>query len=101
MNRSGDGVTCSSPKLFRHLTRDETELPKLSRDGAGVRERSHNQLNPMTAWTTNQIFAFGAVAVVLLGAANAIAAPAKAAPYTGLMEAHVVDPAARVQAFLR
>ena len=25
----------------------------------------------MTAWTTNQIFAFGAVAVVLLGAANA------------------------------
>ena len=55
----------------------------------------------MTAWTTNQIFAFGAVAVVLLGASNAIAAPAKAAPYTGLMEARLVDPAARVQAFLR
>ena len=55
----------------------------------------------MTAWTTDQILSFGAVAVVLLGAANAIAAPAKAAPYTGLMEAHVVDPAARVQAFQR
>ena len=55
----------------------------------------------MTAWTTNQIFAFGAVAVLLLGAANAIAAPAKAAPYTGLVEAHVVDTAARAQAFLR
>ena len=55
----------------------------------------------MTAWTTNQIFAFGAVAILLLGAANAIAAPAKAAPYNGLMEAQVVDPAARVQAFLR
>ena len=55
----------------------------------------------MTAWTTDQILSFGAVAVVLLGAANAIAAPAQAAPYTGLVEAHVVDPAARAQAFLR
>ena len=94
-------VTASSPELFRRLTRGVPERPKLSSDGAGVRERSHNQLNPMTAWTTNQIFAFGAVAVLLLGAANAIAAPAKAAPYNGLIEAQVVDPAARVQAFLR
>ena len=38
----------------------------------------------MTAWTTNQIFAFGAVAVLLLGAANAIAAPAKFRSATGL-----------------
>ena len=83
------------------LTKQQPGAHNSSGEGAGVRERSHNPLNPMTAWTTNQIFAFGAVAVVLLGAANAIAAPAKSAPYTGLMEAHVVDPAARVQAFLR
>ena len=55
----------------------------------------------MTTWNNDQIMAFGAVAVLLIGTANAIAAPAKAAPYTGLVEAHVVDPAARVQAFLR
>jgi hypothetical protein len=83
------------------LTKQQPGAHNSSGEGAGVRERSHNQLNPMTAWTTNQIFAFGAVAVLLLGAANAIAAPAKAAPYNGLMEAQVVDPAARVQAFLR
>ena len=55
----------------------------------------------MTAWNTNQILAFGAVAVLLLGAANAMANPAKPATYSGLTEAHVVDPATRVQAFLR
>ena len=55
----------------------------------------------MTAWNPNQILDVGAVAVLLLGAANAMANPAKPATYSGLTEAHVVDPAARVQAFLR
>ena len=80
------------------LTKQQPRAHNNSRDGAGVRERSHNPLYPMTAWNTNQILAFGAVAVLLLGAANAMANPAT---YSGLTEAHVVDPAARVQAFLR
>ena len=83
------------------LTKQQPRAHNNSRDGAGVRERSHNPLYPMTAWNTNQIFAFGAVAVLLLGAANAMASTAKPATYSGLTEAHVVDPAARVQAFLR
>jgi hypothetical protein len=83
------------------LTKKQPRVHNSSRDGAGVRERSHNPLYPMTAWNTHQILAFGAVAVLLLGAANAMANPAKPATYSGLTEAHVVDPAARVQAFLR
>ena len=83
------------------LTKQQPRAHNSSRDGAGVRERSHNPLYPMTAWNPNQILAFGAVAVLLLGAANAMANPAKPATYSGLTEAHVVDPAARVQAFLR
>ena len=82
MNRSGDGVTCSSPKLFRHLTRDETELPKLSRDGADVRERSHNRLKPMTTYQKTVLAAFGSVAVLFttaIGAAALIQAVAVAA----------------------
>ena len=82
MNRSGDGVTCSSPKLFRHLTRDETGLPKLSRDGAGVRERFPNRLKPMTTYQKTVLAAFGSVAVLFttaIGAAALIQAVAVAA----------------------
>ena len=55
----------------------------------------------MTTWNTDQIFAFAAVAVLFLGAANAMSSPAKAAPYADPVHVQVVDPAARVQAFMR
>ena len=55
----------------------------------------------MTNWNPDQIFAFAAVAVLFFGAANVMASPVKAAPYAEPVHAQAVDPAARVQAFLR
>ena len=82
MNPSGDGVTCSSPKLFRHLTRDETELPKPNRDGADVREKSPNRLKTMTTYQKTVLAAFGSVTALFttaIGAAALIQAVAIAA----------------------
>ena len=55
----------------------------------------------MTTWNPDQIVAVAAVAVLLLGAANGMTNPAKAAPYAEPVHLQVVDPAARVQAFIR
>ena len=55
----------------------------------------------MNTSNPDQIFAFAAVAVLFLGAANVIASPVKASPYAEPVHAKAVDPAARVQAFLR
>ena len=55
----------------------------------------------MTTWNPDQIFAFAAVAVLFLGAANAMTSPANAGPYAEPVHVQVVDPAARVQAFIR
>ena len=79
---SADQVTCSSPELFQRLTRELSKPQKVSSDGAGVRERSHNRLKTMTTYQKTVLAAFGSVAVLFttaIGAAALIQAVAVAA----------------------
>ena len=65
-------VTCSSPELFQWQTKEQPSSHKTSRDGAGVRERSHNRLQTMTLYQKTVAAAFGGVAV-LFAPATAVA----------------------------
>ena len=68
-----EGLTGFSPELLSGLTSEQPERPKVSGDGAGVRERSHNPDQAMTR-TDKILTAMGGVFVVF-GAIAVSAAP--------------------------
>ena len=80
-----EGFTCFSPELLCGLTREQPGRPKVSGDGAGVRERSHNPDQAMTR-TDKILTAMGGVFVVI-GAVAVSAAPITPARFNPAVEA--------------
>ena len=80
-----EGFTGFSPKLFQLLTKEQPGRPKVSGDGAGVRERSHNPDQAMTR-TDKILTAIGGV-IVVLGAVAVSAAPITPARFNPAVEA--------------
>ena len=80
-----EGFTCFSPELFQLLTKEQPGRPKVSGDGAGVRERSHNPDQAMTR-TDKILTAMGGVFVVI-GAVAVSAAPITPARFNPAVEA--------------
>ena len=78
-------VTGFSPELFQLLTNEQPGRPKVSGDGAGVRERSHNPDQAMTR-TDKILTAMGGVFVVI-GAVAVSAAPITPARFNPAVEA--------------
>ena len=80
-----EGFTGFSPELLCGLTSEQPERPKVSGDGAGVRERSHNT-DPAMTRTDKILTAIGGVFVVL-GAVAVSAAPITPARFNPAVEA--------------
>ena len=79
------GFTGFSPELLCGLTSEQPERPKVSGDGAGVRERSHNPDQAMTR-IDKILTAMGGIFVVL-GAVAVSAAPITPARFNPAVEA--------------
>ena len=80
-----ESFTGLSPELLCALTRERPGRPKVSGDGAGVRERSHNPDQAMTR-TDKILTAMGGVFVVI-GAVAVSAAPITPARFNPAVEA--------------
>jgi len=69
-----DELTCASPERFRLLTRDRPEHHQASRNGAGVRERSHSHRSElMTSYQKTLVAAFGGITAGLATAVGSAA----------------------------